>query len=433
MDKPVLTPDIIKRCNPGVNDFGLGQLMALASQCLRSAKTPTACDICLDVCPVGALASEKGARPHATTACIKCGVCISACPVNALAGSLRTIQQINRLILQATLRVDRLAITCERTCALLRLKQETDAADEAERDLALIDAAVKSEHLYKVPCLGMLSREIWFSALSEIGFSRLHELLVYLPVGQCDNCPANALGTVEDAFSRAIAIAEEWSGETVGLVMDAAELPQARHANVRAYLMSETEVDRRGVFTGFVEELKASWDESTRVGNRALDETQRQRVRKQTFERTRLWAVSRAPKLPGKQPIATPLRYILIEAVGRHPQNAKNVRLITATTDDELCTRCGACVDACPVHTRRLIEGEAATAGTEATEAADAEGAANTAAAAEATDATPSFIMTDSMYCMACSACLQVCPTKACHFDETDGSTFLLDQDSSGQ
>jgi ferredoxin len=399
MDKPVLTLDIIKRCNPGVNDFGLGQLMTLASQCLRSTKKPTPCDICLNACPAGALICERGARPHPTTACIKCGVCVSSCPANALAGSLRTVQQINRLILQATLRVDRLAITCERTCGLLRLEKETDDAEAAERDWALIEKAVASEHLYKVPCLGMLSREIWFTALAEIGSSRLTELLVYLPPGQCDECPANALGTVEENFSKAIATAERWSGQTVGLVMEAAELPQVYHANVRAYLMSDMEVDRRGVFTGFVEELKASWDENTRVGNRALDEAQRQRARKQTFERTRLWAANKAPKPPGTRPIATPLRYAFVEAIGRNPSLAKSVTFTVAETDETLCTRCGACIDACPMHTRRLIENE---------------------------DGTTSLV-TDPLYCVGCSACLQVCPANACYFSETDGSTFLLE------
>ncbi|MDR1422686.1 MAG: 4Fe-4S binding protein [Coriobacteriales bacterium] len=456
MEKSVLTPELIKRCNPGVNDFGLGQLTVLASQCLRSAKKPTPCDICLQVCPVDALVGLQGARPHPNTNCIKCGACISACPSCALAGSLRTIQQINRLILQATLRVERLAITCERTLGLLRLEKETDAPEYAEQELALIEEAVKTEHLYKVPCLAMLRREIWFTALNEIGVSRLTELLVYLPPGQCDHCPANALGAVEETFSHEIEIAEHWTGEMVGLVMEASGLPQVHRANVRDYLMSANEVDRRGLFTGFVDELKASWDENTKVGNKALDEVQRQRARKQTFERTRLWAANKAPKTPGRTPIAAPVRYALIEALGRNSEHADDVVLTVSTTDNTLCTRCGECIDACPVRARRFIDakvasesesisevkeegtdetapkaaGEAAPAATDETTPATedtGEAAGETTPATEGTAEPERSIFADPLYCLGCSACMQICPAQACSFTEVRGSAFLLD------
>jgi ferredoxin len=37
-------------------------------------------------------------------------------------------------------------------------------------------------------------------------------------------------------------------------------------------------------------------------------------------------------------------------------------------------------------------------------------------------------LVTDGLYCVACSACLQVCPVGACSFTEIDGNFFLLDE-----
>ncbi|MDR1422788.1 MAG: 4Fe-4S binding protein [Coriobacteriales bacterium] len=457
---PEITPEIIRCCNPGVSDFGLGRLMALTSHCLRTAKKPTTCDICLKVCPVHALDGEMSARPHPTTSCLKCGVCVSACPVNALAGSARTIQQINRLILQAALRVERLAITCERTSALLRLELETVEPEHAEQDLEveviepeldlettgpahaeqeleLIDQAVASEHLSIIPCLGMLGPEIWFSALNEIGVARLSELLVYLPPEQCTACPVNALGTIEETFSTAIATAERWTGQQVGLIMEARELPQARKADVRAYLTGEVRVDRRGMFTGFMDELKASWDESARTGNRALDETRRQRVRSLGFERTKLWAANKAAEKDVPSPMTTPVRYMLVESLGRNPEHADDVVLTVSTIDPKRCTRCGTCVDACPVHARHFVNiqpeaeseaGASAAAEAEALkDAATITAAATIAAATEKAPEPQRRIVVETLYCMACSACMQACPAQACGYTEISGVEFLLD------
>jgi ferredoxin len=430
MDISALTPELIKANNPGLSDFGSGNILALVSQCLRCAKEPTDCTICSEFCPVNAIDTSKTGRPVVSTACIKCGACIGVCPTNALASAKRTIQQVNRLALQASLRIDHLVISCERTTALLRLaalETEEDENEVAEKSdptpeqkaareaLELIQEATASEHVLQIPCLGMITRELWFSTLNELGVSKLHELSVFLPPGLCAECPVNAKDNVEDLFGEAITRAEIWSRRSVGIITDARELPQVKRANVRAYLTSGAEVDRRGAFTGFLDELRQTWDENSKVGNKALDEVRLQRERKATFEKTRLAKDIRKGKPGGKNPIAVPTRYILIEALGRNDANAEEVTIQISATDAATCTFCGTCVSVCVLRARSL-ETAPSTVENEAGEKIDS----------PETEGTQTLLVHE-LYCVGCSACLQACPTESCTFTEIKGTAYLGD------
>jgi ferredoxin len=294
----------------------------------------------------------------------------------------------------------------------------------------------------------MLTKEFWFALLNEIGVSKLETLSVFLPVGQCAECPVNAKDNVEDQFAEAIDRAELWTGQSVEIITRAEDLPQTRKANVRAYLASGTEVDRRGAFTGFFKELKQSWDDNAKAGNRALEEVRWQRERKKSFERTRLSADIKKGKTGARRPIEVPTRYLLVEALGRNAAHASEVRVTISTTDSELCTLCETCIEVCPVRARSIIEtnlGEKPVldaddggAGDDAaaSDAADGDVGNNAAAGddvAETDERSGDYrqVVVDGLYCIACSACLQACPAEACSFTEVEGSSFLLDEVSS--
>ncbi|MDR0308485.1 MAG: 4Fe-4S binding protein, partial [Coriobacteriales bacterium] len=358
----VLDADLIKSANPGINDFGSGNIIALASQCLRTTRRPSDCTICLDGCPAAALdISKTNSRPHTTTDCIRCGFCVSLCPSNALAASAKTVQQITRLLLQAALRVNELAVTCERSFALLRLKSFSDDPRQAQADLKLLNKAVETENLLKVPCLGMLSSEVWFSVLNEIGFDsgrvRLKSLAIYLPVDQCHGCPVNCTGLVDEALADTIDRAERWSGLTVGILNAVEEVPQLQKVTIRDYLGKvNQEVGRRDALTGFLKDLKQTWDENTDDGTSALQEVQIQRERKKAIDRTRIANEIRTQIAGPYKPTVVPLRYQLIESIGYNSTHADQVVLKISQTDDQRCTRCGACIETCPVNARRLVE-----------------------------------------------------------------------------
>ena len=393
-----MTLEIKQENNPGFTDFGSGNVIALTSQCLRCTRKPTSCTICSEFCPTGAIETELDGRPRIDNAkCMRCAACVGICPVNAIGCTTRTSQQFTRHALQATLRIDHLAVCCERTCGLLRLRSHTDEPFEAHRALRLIEESKASDHLLVVPCLAMLAKEVWFAILNEIGTLRFTALSVFLPTGQCAQCPVNLCDNIEDLFGKAIVTAEQWSGHRVGIITSAEELPQTRKANVRAYLASGNTMDRRGIFTGFLDELRQTWEENAVVGNKAMDEVQYQRDRRKSFDRTRLSSELKKPRQANRTPIASTSRYALVEALGRNDLSAEDVRLSVSATDKSKCTLCGDCIDVCPVKARAF-------------------------------DKETTEVLVLETFCLACSACLQVCPSEACYFTEIDGRLFLLDE-----
>ena len=388
----IFTDELIKRCNPGLTDFGTGSVIALSSQCLRSAKQPTACTICIDACPVDAIRANTLQRPIITNDCLKCGYCISVCPLNSITATTRTIQQVIRLLLQATLRVDQLTITCSRSSALLRLEAEGSDPKAAQAALEHLIQAEANDSLYLIPCLAMLSRELWFTVLNEIGIAQVKEVLVLLPFGQCELCPVNCKGGAVDSFVDAIDTAEQWSRQTVTIISFANDVPVYQKATVRGFLSNENPADRRGIFTGFYKQLRRTLDDSSRTGNRAANEAVWMRERNETIART-LLADDLKPEITGSsKPLLAPFRQALVEAIGRNPDNADSVNLLVSQTDSMLCKGCELCVEVCPIKAR-AIENEKAYA--------------------------------DPLYCLGCSACIQACPENACSFNRVSGRTFL--------
>ena len=440
MDEELLTLEIKQENNPGFTDFGSGNIIALTSQCLRCAKKPTPCTICSEFCPRDSIETVLDGRPRLTNAnCMKCAACVGICPTNALGSTTRTSQQFTRHALQATLRVDHLAIGCERTCGLLRLQSHTDKPDAALAALRLIEEAKANDHLLLVPCLAMLVREVWFAVLNEIGTFKFAKLSVFLPPGQCAQCPVNDSDNVEDLFGKAIVTAEQWSGHSVDIITCAEDLPQTHKANVRAYLTSGKTMDRRGVFTGFLDELKQSWEDNAVVGNKALDEVQYQRERRKTFDRTRLSVELKKPRQANRNPIAVTSRYALIEALGRNDLCAEDVKLLISATDHEKCDLCGVCVDVCPVKARSLVETDNTAieepAASPSAHSSPAFSAALQKYSAQSFDAPleqkpekAQKVVVGDLFCLACSACLQACPNGACYFTEIDASQYLLDE-----
>ena len=453
MDTSVLTDEIKKANNPGFTDFGGGSVIALASQCLCCKKLPTPCAICFDFCPVDAIVSESNGQPRITAACLKCAACVGICPVNAIGNSTHNIQYFKREALKATLRVKHLAVTCERTLGLLRLESKTDAPESALRALRLIEESRGTSNLIVMPCLAMITREMWFSVLSEIGTLRFEALSIYLPTGQCGICPVNAKDNIEELFAEAISEAEQWSEQSVGIITEAKDLPQLRKSNVRSYLIGESELDRRGAFTGFLDELKKTWEENTDIGNQAINEVQVQRERKESFERTLLSADLRLNKPANKSSATTTSRFSLVEALGRHVDQAKQVRLMVSTTDGDRCVHCGICADACPLKARFLydtsvdkveikpskllkalektidstLEDGLSDAGLQDAGLQDA--GLQVGAQKQNTDKTEKQVLIiNQMYCVACSACIQACPNEACYFTEIEGSDFLVEK-----
>jgi ferredoxin len=404
------------------------------------------------------------------------------CPTNALYGTVMNIQKINQSALLSSLRVEHLCFTCERTFALLRLEAlASDSDGSAQKTLDLLEAAVASSNLLRIPCLAMPPAELWFSILNEIGVEKMQDVSIYLPVGQCELCPINAKDNVEDAFGSAISKAEAWAQTSVALLTDPTEVPQAHRGNIRAYLASSGEAGRREAFSGFFREMRETWNQaSNSTIQQAQFETLKQRERRNASDYTRLIEDTKSPLPAYQRPKMVPARFLMIEALGRNRANAASLVLTVSTTDETLCTHCGNCIPVCPLRARikvadktgsgvlepvptpappdplnlrALSAKEAGFEGPEVEFLEDA-GAAGAAAIGDCTTAVeggfdpndvpvaalpvvtapepepePAFqVITDALFCTGCSACLQVCPTGACGFSTVTGESFLLEE-----
>ena len=176
--------------------------------CARvSSENHDVCSKCLDVCPVDAITIE-GASVKVSDDCRKCGLCTAVCPTEVflvqkiMANSL--YDQIGRIANA----YEQCYVTCTRAMGRLhRMPKENEVV---------------------LPCVGAISRELWFSLLADFG-----NVSVYLPLGICDKCRTT---TGEEFLSEQIAQAEEWAERGAGLEVEDSELD---HELSRAFKRSQ--------------------------------------------------------------------------------------------------------------------------------------------------------------------------------------------------
>ncbi|MCL2756670.1 MAG: 4Fe-4S dicluster domain-containing protein [Coriobacteriia bacterium] len=121
----------------GYTDFNAGTPVVSSMYCLRNAKLPTDCTLCLDGCPTKAITIKNaGDFEHFNTldSCLKCGACVTMCPAGAISMTRQTVQGLNTSLLNASFKTHRIIITCMRTEALsLAAKHKKDEEKELER------------------------------------------------------------------------------------------------------------------------------------------------------------------------------------------------------------------------------------------------------------------------------------------------------------
>ena len=267
-------------------------------RCLSVAsKDPKACTKCQDVCPVNAISITETALT-VNESCRKCGLCAAVCPTEAfLIQKLMPKTLYNSIAKQAASH-DHVYITCTR--ALGRIPKENEIV---------------------LPCVGALSKELWFSL-----FMEYDNISVYLPLGVCDRCRTT---TGEEAYTDAISYAEELTGAACGLEVDEKALD---HEYSRAYKRSQFlgQVARTG--TNLVAGHNAAINGAQAVAQRIQNHTKR----------------------------VNELTRSLEQAVG--VQNSQHHRrmltqrreLVMAALQKSKCTMCGDCTEACVLHAIEL-------------------------------------------------------------------------------
>jgi len=330
-DLPVFDPDdYLERPRPN------------STYCVSgAARDPQACNLCMAACPVDAI-TLNGASLRVGDACIKCGLCAAVCPTE----SFQIRKNAPMALYDKVARVATAYEQCYLTCvhALDRMPQVNEIV---------------------LPCVGAIPREVWFDLLCEYP-----NLSVYLPLGLCDECDVS---TGEELFSNAIADAEEWSGESVGLEVDEADLGREQK---RAYKRSQFVSGMTQAGTRLVTRGNPALAGAQAVANKVRAHSNQITELQKTLER----AVG-SQSSQSKRRMLTRKRRLVMAGLQKYPDLAEDMLLPFPQVDVQRCTMCGDCARACTVHALEL-------------------------------DATGRVLL-EPTYCVNCGACAVACPESA--------------------
>ena len=283
-----------------------------ANRCLRCASgKPEACSRCLDVCPANCIDIHNQSVRIDDEACLQCGLCVAACPTETFNTRRHTSRMLYDQVARAASAYEQCYITCTR--ALGRKPEGNEIC---------------------LPCVGMLSADIWFSILTDFD-----NVSVYLPLGVCDRCRTT---TGEEAYSEAIATAEEWTGATVGLEVDGNNL---NHNFTRSYIRSQF---ISNAMNGAERLVSASTP--VLAGAKAIADRINTHARSLDKLQTQLDDVMGLRTTDMRQSMLTQDRRLVIGALQHDPDLAPYVKLKAPIWDSSKCTVCGDCKNTCTTH-----------------------------------------------------------------------------------
>ena len=289
-----------------------------ANRCLRCASGKAeACSRCLDVCPANCIDIHNQSVRIDDEACLQCDLCVAACPTETFNTRRHTSRMLYDQVARAASAYEQCYITCTR--ALARKPEGNEIC---------------------LPCVGMLSADIWFSILTDFD-----NVSVYLPLGVCDRCRTT---TGEEAYTQAIATAEEWTGATVGLEVDGNNL---NHNFTRAYIRSQF---ISNAMNGAERLVSASTP--VLAGAKAIADRINSHARSLDKLQTQLDDVMGLRTTDMRQSMLTQDRRLVMGALQHDPELAPYVKLEAPIWDSSKCTVCGDCKNTCTTHAINIDE-----------------------------------------------------------------------------
>ena len=334
-----------------------GKVAMNPSLCMHANCKEATCTKCVDICPVDALALEEGNLSIKSDTCKGCGLCVATCPTRAIYTAKADPKRVYDQLAASAGTGEKAYVTCA----------------QALRKTPPPGVIV-------LPCLAVMDRELWFALLAAYD-----NISVYQPVGACEECPYSA---GEEFYTEAIATAEEWSRETVGLVCDPDKLKfDKKHAAQRKEFINSIFKTSVGVaktavpFVGGAGKVLEAINKHRREFN-ALQGT----LNKLTGNSAEGSAASRRVNL-------NPNRVLMLQALRNYKDLAEDVELELSETDYDVCDGCEKCISACPTGARAIDE-----------------------------DGDVSTLVN---YCIGCGLCQEICPTGACTLQLYCGEVFL--------
>lgn len=298
------------------------KLVVLPEFCTRTAGSD--CKRCAYCCPKDAISLPEGHdAPVITHAlCNGCGICFGVC--DSFASTRMSMFDLHARMSRIAQGGQRVYLTC---------KENVFPGFEVDN------------HVVVLPCLSMMSPELWTLILSE-GI----RVTIACDLKYCEGCERGGeLGG--ELFSQAIQIAEERTGEKVLFTF---RIPEKQKL-LEKYAENDT-TERRAMFENFAADAA-----NIATGKRRLRNSS---VLKDYYERKERQRAAMRLHLASENPYADftpeghakrlmfPKQQMILEAIEAKPAIATQIDIAVSDTDHATCTGSLACVKACPTGAR---------------------------------------------------------------------------------
>ena len=323
--------------------------------CLRvAAQREDVCDRCLRVCPTDAITfTEKNVKIG--DSCRECGLCLSTCPTEAFQLPKHMSKQLYDKIARLASSYEQCYVTCTR--ALGRYPYDNEVV---------------------LPCVGVVTPELWFSLLVDYD-----NISVYLPAGICDRCQTT---TGEQAYIDHITQGEEWSGYSLGLEEDEAALT---HDLSRAYKRGQFVQNMARTGQRMLMATNPTLLGAQAVANRIKRHTQKVNEMQRALE-----SAVGSKTSSNRKHLLTQSRKLMLATIQDSPALANVFSQRIPVCDSSLCSMCGDCVRACPLHACDLDQG--------------------------------GHFSVEPAYCVSCGACVRVCEDGALWMETADPADLVV-------
>lgn len=341
------------------------KMLVMPEHCVRPSGV--ACERCRIACPVDAVsfAGDSCVPTINQKACTACGVCMGVC--DAFTSAKTTVLALYEHLRRVAMRGEVVYLTCKEN---------------------LFPGFSPAKNVTVLPCLACMPPELWALLLAQNV-----PLCLACDLKYCDDC-AKAPGRGEMLFSRAIEMAEEWTG---GEVRWDREIPELEIAEEPA---DDARFARREAFDSLRTDAFDIVSGKRRLKNSdTLKDVYRKRERKRLQEQLNLAdgeilnAFAEGGRSKRTMP---PRRRMLLEACAANAEVAARAEIVVSETDAQRCVDCLDCTKRCPTGARM----------------------------ASPADGSLSY---DARFCIGCGACEQDCPREAVELAEASIASIVPD------
>lgn len=338
-------------------------IMTIGEYCVRPHGG--SCERCKIACPAQAISFEnESAVPSIDAqACTKCGVCMGVC--DAFTSSTTTTLRLYEHLRRVAMRGEIVYLTC---------KENVFPDFQPAKNVTVL------------PCLACMPPELWALLLAQNA-----PLCIACDLKYCEDCP-RAAGRGELLFTRAVEMAEAWSGGAVRFDREMPELEESTHTVAR------DQFGRREAFDSVKDDAIDIISGKRRLKNSdTLKDVYRKKERKRMQDMLNLTegdVINEFAESGRTRQTMPPRRRMLLEALCAKPDMAGNIDLVVSTTNHETCVECLDCTKKCPTGARTI-------------------------------SAENGSLSYDARYCIGCGICVDTCPTDSIDLVEANLADML--------